>query len=116
MHTFCHARIGRVPQDGEARDFRIQGVKNFEAFGTKSGAISEFPVAFPPGTLRLATNPSPTGSAIAPKIIGIVLVAFVAANAAVTRLRSASCVYSPYCSDHRKIAAMTTSCADHPVD
>src|SRR5438045_8217885 len=32
----------------------------------RSEAISELPVAFPPGRARLATRPTPTGSAMAP--------------------------------------------------
>src|SRR5262245_56440548 len=37
---------------------------------------------FPPGRARLATRPTPTGSLLAPRTIGIVLVAFLAANPA----------------------------------
>src|SRR3954469_25103449 len=48
----------------------------------RSGAISELPVALPPGRARLATRPVPTGSLLAPSTIGIVPVAFLAAKPA----------------------------------
>ena len=56
-----------------------------------SGANVESPVTLPPGRARLATRPSPTGSTLLVTTIGIVVVAFLAADAAgpdVTTIRS----------------------------
>ena len=38
-----------------------------------SGAINEVPVALPPGRARLATKPTPTGSLLAPRTMGMVI-------------------------------------------
>ena len=46
-----------------------------------SVAKLEFPVTLPPGRARLATKPAPTGSPLLAITIGIVAVAFLAANA-----------------------------------
>ena len=43
----------------------------------------DYPVTLPPGRAKLATKPSPTGSVAAAITIGIVLVAFFAANGGV---------------------------------
>ena len=45
-----------------------------------SGAKLECPVTLPPGRARLATRPSPTGSAAFVITMGMVVVAFFAAN------------------------------------
>ncbi len=47
-----------------------------------SGAKLENPVTLPPGRARLATRPAPTGSAAVAITMGMVVVAFLAANAA----------------------------------
>ena len=39
-------------------------------------------MTFPPGRARLATSPVPTGSAVTPKTMGMVLVTFLAATVA----------------------------------
>ena|SRR6516162_6910910 len=51
-------------------------------FALSSGAISELPVMFPPGRAKLATKPTPTGSLLAPRTMGIVVLACLAANPA----------------------------------
>ena len=45
------------------------------------GAKLENPVTLPPGRARLATKPAPTGSAAFAITMGMVVVAFLAANA-----------------------------------
>jgi hypothetical protein len=50
--------------------------------GISSVFIGLTPVRLPPGQARLATRPNATGSLMALKTIGIVEVAFFAANAA----------------------------------
>ena len=47
-----------------------------------SVAKLESPVTLPPGRARLATKPAPTGSAAFAITMGMVVVAFLAANAA----------------------------------
>src|ERR1035437_1365575 len=54
---------------------------NSKRFGLTSPLSDVAPVMFPPGLLRLATNPEATGSAPISKTIGIVDVAALAANA-----------------------------------
>src|SRR5262249_46207750 len=49
-------------------------------FPMTSMVIDEFPVTLAPGRARLATSPAPTGSPTLTITIGIVLVAFLAAN------------------------------------
>ena len=51
-------------------------------FVFSSGAKPEIPVTFPPGRARLATKPAPTGSAVFVITMGMVVVAFFAANGA----------------------------------
>ena len=51
-------------------------------FVFSSGAKLEIPVTLPPGRARLATRPAPTGSPAFVITMGIVVVAFFAANAA----------------------------------
>src|SRR5215510_5730560 len=51
---------------------------------TRSGAIIDSPVMFPPGRPRLATSPLATGSSTSPMTMGIVLVACWAARIAGT--------------------------------
>jgi hypothetical protein len=50
--------------------------------GHSSGANKDIPVMFPPGRARLATSPTPIGSLAAPKMMGIVFVASLAATVA----------------------------------
>ena len=55
-----------------------------------SGAKLESPVTLPPGRARLATKPAPTGSAAFVITMGMVVVAFFAANAGRSSLRPRS--------------------------
>ena len=54
-------------------------------FVFSSGDKPEIPVTLPPGRARLATRPAPTGSAAFVITMGMVVVAFFAANAARVR-------------------------------
>src|SRR5262245_42922635 len=56
--------------------------RNPSRLAASSAAKKVMPVTFPPGWLRLATRPSPTGSAAVENTIGIVVVAVLAASAA----------------------------------
>ena len=70
-------RIRKIPQIRESASNGSQRVKNIEAFWHSGRAPSgSCPSYFPPGCARLATRPTPTGSLLAPRTIGIVLVAF----------------------------------------
>src|SRR5215471_9500344 len=73
--------IGRVDERGYDSRFRHHLVQHVYRFCTSSVPKLVTPVAFPPGRLRLATSPSATGSDAVEKMIGIVVVAALAASA-----------------------------------
>ena len=72
--------VGRIDQQRHDSCRRHQFVQQVEALSRQLGANEATPVTLPLGRLRLATRPSWTGSPRL-KMIGIVMVAALAANA-----------------------------------
>ena len=60
----------------------ITSCSNAHCFGATSTFKEVRPVRLPPGRFRLATSPSRTGSSATSKMIGMVVVAALAARAA----------------------------------
>src|SRR4051794_18246508 len=75
------SRIVRVHQQGNHPSPRSQLRQQLKPLAVSSSAAKPTPVRLPPGWARLATSPSPTGSAPLLKTIGIVEVALFAASA-----------------------------------
>jgi hypothetical protein len=84
---FCYRgrmkRIGGVRKDGHSTDPGGDFLEQlqFLAEGIRSNA-GDNPVMFPPGRARLSMSPTPTGSPKLAAMIGMVPVAFLAANVA----------------------------------
>ena len=71
----------RISDHGDPDQSRHELFQDLQAFALIASLKKLNPVTFPPGRDRLATRPRPTGS-VATMTIGMVLVVFLAANAA----------------------------------
>ncbi len=69
------------PQKSNSGELGDRVLSTSSLFVFSSGDKLEFPVTLPPGRARLATRPAPTGSPVFVITMGMVVVAFFAANA-----------------------------------
>jgi hypothetical protein len=72
--------VCRIDQHGNPNGLGHQVVQEPSRLATNSEVKVLMPVALPPGRARLPTKPSLTGSSATPKMIGIVVVAALAAS------------------------------------